>query len=379
MTVKVKIARLIATVYTAVVVTLAASTFLSPAVYGSWWFILLWILFAIILLLGITAVRMWRHAGTFILHISFIAMLGGGLATWLSSRKGTVRIPEGATVSTFTSENGEEYPLPAEITLEKFEILYYPGGRAPRDYVSHLQVGADSYSLSMNKILDIQGYRLYQNSYDCTGATFLFVNYDPFGIPLSYAGYVMFTIGGLLIMISQRRRLHISLKGAAYIALILAVAFGAIYTWHTANPREMYLMPVLNSPWLAVHVSLVMAAYALLAFTALAAMVALLCPAMELRLQNLSLTLLYPGVWLLGAGIFSGAIWANVSWGSYWTWDPKETWALVTMMIYAVPLHRSLSWLGKPRVFHVYLLISSLSIAMTYFGVNYLDSLHAYN
>ena len=97
-------------------------------------------------------------------------------------------------------------------------------------------------------------------------------------------------------------------------------------------------------------------------------------------LQVLSRLFLYPAVTTMGLGIFIGAIWANISWGTYWSWDPKETWALITFMIYAVVLHtQSLPALSKPGAYHLYMIIAFLSIIMTYFGVNYvLGGMHSY-
>jgi ABC-type transport system involved in cytochrome c biogenesis permease subunit len=85
-------------------------------------------------------------------------------------------------------------------------------------------------------------------------------------------------------------------------------------------------------------------------------------------------------VFLLAIGIFIGAIWANVSWGNYWSWDPKETWALITFMVYGVAFHdQSISWLKKPTTYHLYIALSFLTILMTYFGVNYfLGGMHSY-
>ncbi|MCI5757820.1 MAG: cytochrome c biogenesis protein CcsA, partial [Bacteroidales bacterium] len=82
----------------------------------------------------------------------------------------------------------------------------------------------------------------------------------------------------------------------------------------------------------------------------------------------------------LAAGIFIGAVWANVSWGTYWSWDPKETWALITMMVYAVPLHRSpLTDNNHPKRYHAYVLLAFLTVIITYFGVNYLmPGMHSY-
>ena len=94
----------------------------------------------------------------------------------------------------------------------------------------------------------------------------------------------------------------------------------------------------------------------------------------------ISRVFLYPAIVTLGIGIFLGAIWANISWGSYWSWDPKETWALITFMLYAIALHtQSLPRLARPRAYHIYMVFCFLSILMTYFGVNYLLSgMHSY-
>ena len=98
------------------------------------------------------------------------------------------------------------------------------------------------------------------------------------------------------------------------------------------------------------------------------------------ELQALSQMFLYPAICTMGIGIFIGAIWANVSWGSYWSWDSKETWALITFMIYAIALHSvSLPALRRPRAYHLFMVLAFLSLIMTYFGVNYLLSgMHSY-
>ena len=98
------------------------------------------------------------------------------------------------------------------------------------------------------------------------------------------------------------------------------------------------------------------------------------------RATALSQLLLYPAVFLLTAGIFLGAVWANVSWGTYWSWDPKETWALITLMVYAVPLHKvSVTSFGNPRTYHIYVIVAFLTVLITYFGVNYLlGGMHSY-
>ena len=98
------------------------------------------------------------------------------------------------------------------------------------------------------------------------------------------------------------------------------------------------------------------------------------------RLRDVALVILYPAIFLLAFGIFLGAVWANVSWGNYWSWDPKETWALITLLIYAFALHSgSLKCFRNTRFFHIYSILAFLSVLITYFGVNFLfGGMHAY-
>ncbi len=153
-----------------------------------------------------------------------------------------------------------------------------------------------------------------------------------------------------------------------------------------SNPHITPLMPVLHSPWLSVHVMSVMIAYSLLSVTMVNAVIALVISKIkndadtDLRFQKISLVLLYPAIVLLGIGIFVGAIWANESWGTYWSWDPKEVWALITMLIYVVPLHPTLfPKLQQPKSFNWYLIFAFSTVLMTYFGVNYLlGGMHSY-
>ena len=98
------------------------------------------------------------------------------------------------------------------------------------------------------------------------------------------------------------------------------------------------------------------------------------------RLTLFCRVLLYPAVLCLGIGIFIGAVWANVSWGSYWAWDPKEVWALITFMLYGMAFHvQSIPRFRNPYFFHWFLIVSFSAILMTYFGVNYvLGGMHSY-
>lgn len=145
------------------------------------------------------------------------------------------------------------------------------------------------------------------------------------------------------------------------------------------------LIPVLQSPLLSVHVMTVMCAYALFALQMMLGVYALYCSLFTIhysleRVTALSQLLLYPAIFLLTIGIFLGAVWANVSWGNYWSWDPKESWALITLMIYAIPLHKaSIGAFNKPRFYHIYMISAFLAVLITYFGVNFiLGGMHSY-
>lgn len=580
--------------------------------------------------------RMFRSPACLLLHLSFLLVIAGGIATWLTAEKGTVRLVKGEGISEFVSRDGKSCPLPVELCLESFDIDWYPGGEIARGYTSRLLVDGEPVEVSVNRIADVHGYRLCQSGYDSSGASVLSVNHDPWGISLTYAGYVLFSVAGLWLLLSPKgrfRRLLRSLCVAAFLCgaqgasaavagipqetadslgrmsvvyqgrivtfntlsrdvlkkiyghssyrglspeqtlvsmrlypdewkslpilriddrdlaaalgiggryasltdlfdseggyrvdsllrmpsgidsraiaeldekvgivltlhsgdLIVAAPageelsrwrvdaellynsipfsrllfiflfaaslcgfvslFGVRFLWRIAvmlvcgalvvalasaalewiisshiplsntfgtlrfaviiltvavlmmrhqgglirsvvmllagalalvaflvevNPVVTPLMPVLHSPWLSFHVSLVMTSYSLFALTFAAALVALFSKGAAARLRVFSLSLLYPAEWLLGLGIITGSVWANESWGEYWSWDPKETWALVTFLIYALPLHPSVAFLRRPGAFHAYLLLALAAVGMTYFGVNLLDSLHAY-
>lgn len=157
------------------------------------------------------------------------------------------------------------------------------------------------------------------------------------------------------------------------------------------DPQITHVMPVLNSPLLSVHVSVIMTAFALLSLTFICGLTAVVLRLVRGRnaanlaeqmesLQVLSRLFLYPALAALGFGIFIGAIWANISWGTYWSWDSKEVWGLITFMVYAVSVHSaSLPFLRRPLGYHVFMVFAFLSILMTYFGVNYfLSGMHSY-
>ena len=662
------------------------TTFVSEHIYGAWWFSALWAVLTIVALVYIIQQRLYKRLAVMLLHLSFVVILAGALTTHLFARRGIIRLRTNVPEMIFIDKNNRVEHLPFSLTLKEFRIINYPGTDAPLDYQSIVKSGHNEVVVSMNHIGNIDGYRLFQQSYDTDGeGVTLGISHDPYGIAITYVGYLLLLIGIIATLLSRKTQmrslyrkaiavtvlffgmntgavanscvpsvasgiaesslftLHSSLpvvdadiaqrmgtihvlynnricplntvatdftmkltgsaswkgysadevffswmiyympweeellknnpkqKGAEERKAIVEMFYNGQFTkifpyrlddavsWYSPGgqvlPREipvkeqffikqsmdflteaivtgqrdrafeiiakiklfqqdmigdvlpsksktqaelfynmMYsqkwpvflsltlslllciamlfwrkrviryslftfafllfayitlslglrwwlgghipvsngpetmlfmawvmllltiliqkkfpiilafgplissfcllvamlggsssqltpLMPVLQSPLLSIHVMTVMCAYALFALQMLLGIYAFWAPNSNLeRITALSQLLLYPAVFLLTIGIFLGAVWANVSWGNYWSWDPKESWALITLMVYAVPLHKSsISRFRSTRFYHIYMICAFLAVIITYFGVNYLlGGMHSY-
>ena len=197
-------------------------------------------------------------------------------------------------------------------------------------------------------------------------------------VPMSNGYESMLTVAWFVMLISLLMQWCIRL--VMVFGFLLSGFFLLVSHINQMDPAIGQMMPVLNSPLLSIHVSIIMMSYALLSLTFLCGVMGIFLRSHGEELQALSRVFLYPALATMGFGIFIGAIWANVSWGNYWSWDSKETWALITFMIYAVVVHtQSLPLFRKPLTYHVYMALAFLSIVMTYFGVNYfLTGMHSY-
>ncbi|MGG8494974.1 cytochrome c biogenesis protein [Tenacibaculum sp. TC6] len=169
-----------------------------------------------------------------------------------------------------------------------------------------------------------------------------------------------------------------------------ALLFVSYLDW--LNPEITNLMPVLKSYWLKIHVATIVSSYAPLALSAVLGVMALLLmlfkttktkEIIQLKIKELSyineLSMII-GVFTLSVGTFLGGVWANESWGRYWAWDPKETWALISIIVYAIVLHlRFIPKLNNFLTLNIASMFAFWSIIMTSFGVNYyLSGLHSY-
>ena len=172
--------------------------------------------------------------------------------------------------------------------------------------------------------------------------------------------------------------------------LTAIILFVAGMSW--MNPEITNLVPVLKSYWLVVHVAVITASYGFLAMGAILGMLNLVLMILRNKKnnQNISFTILEVsyiiemaliiGLLMLTIGAFIGGVWANESWGRYWGWDPKETWALVTILVYSIILHlRKIPGLKNTFGLSSLALLGLSSVLMTFFGVNYyLSGMHSY-
>ncbi|WP_370896175.1 cytochrome c biogenesis protein CcsA [Chryseobacterium gossypii] len=175
--------------------------------------------------------------------------------------------------------------------------------------------------------------------------------------------------------------------------MVAVIMMGFAHGGSALDPQITPLVPVLKSYWLIVHVAIITSSYG---FFALSMIIAVICLVFyiisskgtyklhhdttlkELTIvSEMSLTI---GLFALTVGNFLGGIWANESWGRYWSWDPKETWAFISIMVYAFVVHmRLVPGLRSRWAFHVAAMFAFCSMVMTYFGVNYyLSGLHSY-
>ncbi len=379
-----------------IVEKLHGSDFALAHVYSAWWFVGLWTVVAGLIIIMAVKCRLWNRLSVCALHLSILFILLGALLTMLTGQHGRMKLePNRPNNHFFIEDKGEitKETLPFSLTLDRFEIEKYPDSEKPKDYISYLQLTdgetQQDIVISMNHILRHKHYRFYQSDYDEQGNSVLDIARDPWGIGVTYAGYALLFVS-LVALVGWP-----SLRGGTTKQSISRQAFRAV-TWSWLGVLIVLLvvlyirmlthplLPVLRSPFFSLHISTIVTAYALLLGIVVVGIIALVKPkdlARMERLKSLSTAMLYPAVALLAIGIFIGAIWANVSWGNYWSWDPKEVWALITLFIYAAPLHEKL-WktFQKPMFFHIYGILAFLSVLITYFGVNLLlGGVHSYN
>ncbi|MBD3808911.1 MAG: cytochrome c biogenesis protein CcsA [Sulfuricurvum sp.] len=284
-------------------------------------------------------------------------------------------------------------------TKTKVEILYNKANIFEQLWPLYFVVGFTLLILSFIKIIK-SGFRAEWISNVSFGLLVLFFLAHTAGLgmrwyisghaPWSNGYESMIYIGWASVLagfIFSRRSVMTMAATSIMTGLILFVAH---LNW--MDPQVTNLVPVLQSYWLSIHVSMITASYGFLGLGALLGMITLILfvlknsdnkDRLNLAIKELSAInemSLIVGLVLLTVGNFLGGVWANESWGRYWGWDPKETWALVTILVYAVVIHlRFIKGAYSDYIFSVISLLAFTSVLMTYFGVNYyLAGLHSY-
>ena len=255
----------VCTIYTLIVVCIGLATvvekyrgtaYVGENIYGAWWFSALWALLTVAALAYIVKRRLYKRLAVFVLHLAFVVILVGALTTHLFARRGTVRLRTGVPEMTYVDSDHHVQQLPFSLALKEFRIVNYPGTDAPLDYQSTIQCTMhnaqctihnaqctmhnaqctmhnvqctmkgdtlkNEFRVSMNHIGNIDGYRLFQQSYDSDGqGVTLGLSYDPYGIAITYAGYLILLIGIIATLLSRKTQMRALYRKVITIALLL--------------------------------------------------------------------------------------------------------------------------------------------------------------
>lgn len=333
---------------------------------------------------------MLSKPGTWLLHIALTIILVGACVTHFCGEQGEIHLRADKAESLNTKHST------LSLFLWDFQVVN-DADNNPVDFISELRLldrskqplVVEEGTIRMNKPLKYHNWRFCQSDYDSDQqGVVLSYNYDPWGIGITYTGYALLLVAMIAFFFQRRTHFRAMLRqqhkwlmvGLGVVAIILAFVMTKVVT-----PKPP-LQPVLQTPLLGIHVSVIMLAYTLFAIIAINGIIGMCSKRLSPITFSLSSVLLYPAEFCLMAGIFIGAVWANMSWGRYWGWDPKETWALITMLVYALLLH--FPWLksklpmtnNKLQIcYHVFSVIAFLFVLFTYFGVKYLlGGLHSY-
>ncbi len=206
-----------------------------------------------------------------------------------------------------------------------------------------------------------------------------------------YEAIIFISWVGISAGLALYRNANALIPAAGFMVAVIMMGFA--HGGSSLDPQITPLVPVLKSYWLIVHVAIIVSSYGFFALSMIIAVISLvfyiISDKTQFKIHNdttlkelaivseMSLTI---GLFALTVGNFLGGIWANESWGRYWSWDPKETWAFISIMVYAFVLHmRLVPGLRSRWAFHVATMFAFCSMVMTYFGVNYyLSGLHSY-
>jgi len=202
--------------------------------------------------------------------------------------------------------------------------------------------------------------------------------------PLSnfYESLIFYSWCIVLMLVIMKRRL--SYPVITMLASVFALIFMGYASMSSSVDRNIQpLIPALQSNWLHIHVITCFISYAAFVISFICGLLYLInikgiIPTKEI-LEEINYRSIMVGFPMLSAGILTGAVWAHYAWGSYWSWDPKETWSLITWIVYAILIHNRLAigWRGRKTAYMM--ILGFFSILLTFFGVNlFIGGLHSY-
>jgi ABC-type transport system involved in cytochrome c biogenesis permease subunit len=179
--------------------------------------------------------------------------------------------------------------------------------------------------------------------------------------------------------------LRTSGKAMYWLGFAMATVFLVVDILHPEYQSKS-LMPALQSPWFIPHVVVYMISYAVLGAACISSIKGLYSFYTKSKSLEkdilLAIRLVYPGLGLLTLGMLMGALWAKIAWGNYWSWDPKETWALLTWLFYLITIHLHHSFPEKKKLLLWVLGLSFIVLIITWLGIQYIapsmQSVHIY-
>ncbi|WGH27494.1 MAG: c-type cytochrome biogenesis protein CcsB [Candidatus Bostrichicola ureolyticus] len=285
--------------------------------------------------------------------------------------------------------------IKAEILYNRLNIFYYV-------MLLYLLLGIILLFLSFFKVLFLN--KNYYNKYIniCFYSLFIIFVYHTYGLILRWYisnhapwsnGYESAIFISWCIILIGLFFYKVNYSFVQSVTSLASTSILSIAHGNLMDPEITNLVPVLKSYWLIIHVAIIIFSYAFLiigSFIGLIVLILYIINAIHNKKNNIilytkKLTIINEitltiGLFLLTIGTFLGGIWANESWGSYWNWDPKETWALISILVYSFILHmRLIPNLRGKFIFNMASLLGISSIIMTYLGVNYyFAGLHSY-
>lgn len=307
-------------------------------------------------------------------HIGLLILILGAFWEALAADEGRITVRTEQVADLAISEEGFAVPLPFSIRLLSFETGYYEDGVSPKQYSSRLDIDGKEYVTSVNHPCLCRGWLIYQSDYDHENGAYsvLKVVRDPC-LPLIFLGMLLLALGAVTGL-----RRDWNSRWTVAVILALAVVFGVI---SVARINFGTLMPALRSLWFVPHLALYMLAYSALAISLVCAVLAAFGVYRE-RLRGLSGRLFSTASSALLLGMLCGAVWAQVCWGSWWTWDAKECWAAVTWMLTLVGMHLPGRLRRKEWTLLVCIALSFGAMQVAWYGVESLPasqySLHTY-